>query len=34
MPTKVTGNQVQVLGVAKAANKIDWRPSTIVMEYA
>ncbi len=34
MPTKVTGNQVQVLGVAKAADKIWWSPSPIVMEYA
>lgn len=34
MPTKVTGNQVQVLGTAIAADKIFWNPSMVVMEYA
>ncbi len=34
MPTKVTGNQVQVLGIAKAADKIEWNPSSVVVEYA
>ncbi len=35
MPTKVTGNQVQVLGVCVVdATKIYWNPSMIIMEYA
>lgn len=34
MPTKVTGNQVQVLGTAIAADTIYWNPSMVVMEYA
>ena len=34
MPTKVTGNQVQVLGTAIIADTIQWRPSMVVMEYA
>jgi len=34
MPTKVTGNQVQVLGTCLIADTIYWNPSMIVMEYA
>lgn len=35
MPTKATGNQVQVLGMCVvAADTIFWNPSPIVMEYA
>jgi hypothetical protein len=34
MPTKVTGNQVQVLGTCLIADTIHWAPSPIVMEYA
>lgn len=35
MPTKVTGNQVQVLGMCvEDATKIFWNPSPIVVEYA
>ncbi len=34
MPVKVTGNQVQVLGTAIAADTIFFNPSPIVMEYA
>jgi len=34
MPTKATGNQVQVLGTAIAADTIFWNPSPIVVEYA
>jgi len=34
MPSKVTGNQVQVLGTAIASDTIEWSPSPIVMEYA
>jgi hypothetical protein len=34
MPTKVTGNQVQVLGTCLVADTIKWEPSMIVMEYA
>jgi hypothetical protein len=34
MPTKVTGNQVQVLGTCLVADTIKWEPSLIVMEYA
>ncbi len=34
MPTKVTGNQVQVLGTCLVADTIYWNPSMIVMEYA
>jgi hypothetical protein len=34
MPTKVTGNQVQVLGTAIAADTIQWHPSPIIAEYA
>jgi hypothetical protein len=34
MPTKVTGNQVQVLGTALASDTIYWNPNTIVAEYA
>ncbi len=35
MPTKVTGNQVQVLGgCVEATTKIFWNPSPVIMEYA
>jgi hypothetical protein len=34
MPTKVTGNQVQVLGTCLVADTIYWNPSTLVIEYA
>jgi hypothetical protein len=34
MPTKVTGNQVQVLGTCLVADTIYWNPSMTVMEYA
>jgi len=34
MPTKVTGNQVQVLGIAVATDTIYWNPSPVVVEYA
>lgn len=34
MPTKVTGNQVQVLGTCLVADTIYWNPSLIVVEYA
>jgi hypothetical protein len=34
MPTKVTGNQVQVLGTCLIADTIYWNPSTLVIEYA
>jgi len=34
MPTKVTGNQVQVLGTCLVADTIFWAPSQIVVEYA
>lgn len=35
MPTKVTGNQVQVLGTCvEDTTKIFWNPSPIVVEYA
>ncbi len=34
MPTKVTGNQVQVLGTCLVADTIYWNPSPVVVEYA
>jgi hypothetical protein len=34
MPTKVTGNQVQVLGTCIVADTIQWNPSPAVAEYA
>lgn len=34
MPTKVTGNQVQVLGTCLVADTIYWNPDLMVIEYA